>query len=234
MTSSDVVLELEKLSDPERAFNSAWFFKTGPGGYGQGDLFLGATVPQTRLVAKKYRELPLKEARKLLANEFHEVRLTALHIMIQQFSRGDEKVRSQIFDVYRSNIQAINNWDLVDTSAPAVVGAYLYEKPRDWLYELVDSTDLWSQRIAIISTFYFIKQGDFGDTLAISEKLLVHEHDLIHKAVGWMLREVGNRDRQVEELFLRQHYQHMPRTMLRYAIEKFPENLRQDYLKGRI
>jgi len=234
MTSQDVVNALIELSDQRHAETCVWFFKAIPGGYSEGDKFLGVRVPQTRQVAKQFRDLNLDETELLLQNEFHEVRLTALHILADKFKKGDASDKSDIFELYKSNLGTINNWDLVDTSAPYIPGPYLFDKDRSWLYELANSNDLWRQRIAIISTFYFIRQDDYGETLLISEKLLNHSHDLIHKAVGWMLREVGNRDRQAEEEFLREHYQNMPRTMLRYAIEKFPEPLRQDYLKGRI
>lgn len=234
MTSDDVVSELVKLSNQHRAESGAWFFRTEKGGYGEGDKFLGVRVPQSRKVAKEFRELGHDQLVNLLNNQYHEARLTALHIMCDQFRRGDEAVKVKIFNIYDKNISAVNNWDLVDSSAPYIPGPYLFDRNRTWLYKQADSGQLWRERISIISTFYFIGQGDYSDTLNLSEKLLNHQHDLIHKAVGWMLREVGNRDREVEEVFLREHYQEMPRTMLRYAIEKFPEPLRQDYLKGRI
>lgn len=234
MTSQDVIEALDRHSDPHRAESGGWFFKTGPGEYGEGDLFIGVTVPQGRKVAKQYKDLPLSEIEQLLKSPYHEVRLAGLHILVDQFKRGDESFKSEVFEFYKDNIDHVNNWDLVDTSAPYIAGAYLYDKDKAWLYDLARTGELWKQRISIISTFYFIRQNEFGDTLAISEMLLDHKHDLIHKAVGWMLREVGNRDREVEELFLQEHYQDMPRTMLRYAIEKFPERLRQDYLKGRV
>jgi len=234
MTSQDVIEALQSISDEHRAEIGARFFKTGPGEYGEGDLFLGVTVPQTRKIAAKFRDLSFYEIEQLITNAFHEVRLTALHILVDKYKRGDDATKKQVFDFYGHHLDYINSWDLVDTSAPYIVGPHLFKLDRSWLYELAASNELWRQRVSIISTFYFIRQEDYDDTLKISEMLLNHPHDLIHKAVGWMLREVGNRDIEVEEEFLTQHYANMPRTILRYAIEKFPEKLRQDYLKGRI
>lgn len=233
----ELVKDLKKLEDPVRAEHALKFFKTGPGEYGEGDVFLGCSVPQVRSVAKKYRMMQLNGLGKLLDSEFHEVRQSALFIMVYQFlSKSDESKRKEIFDLYLKKARQgrVNGWDLVDGSAPNIVGGYLKDKDRDLLYNLAETDDLWLQRISVLATFLYIKESDFEDALAIGEILVDHEHDLIHKAVGWMLREIGNRDRSVEEQFLNEHYKTMPRTMLRYAIEKFPEDLRQAYLKGTV
>ncbi len=234
MTHKSVENELKELIDDNRADAARWFFKTGPGEYGEGDEFIGITVPNQRKVAKKYKDLGLGEIQKLLGSSIHEHRLTGIFIMTYQFERGDEHKKKTIYNMYLKNVAKgnINNWDLVDSAAHKIVGSYLIDKPRDILYELAESDSLWEQRVAIIATAWFIKEDQFGDTLLISEKLLNHEHDLIHKAVGWMLREVGKRDAPTEQEFLDKHYKQMPRTMLRYAIEKFPEKTRQQYLKG--
>ena len=234
-TAASVSAELEAIADPQRASNSAWFFKTGPGQYGEGDVFIGVTVPKQRQVAKKYTHLPLGEVEKLLASAIHEERLTALIILVGQYKRGDQAERQSIYDFYLAHTHCINNWDLVDSSASYIVGAHLLDKDRTILYELARSSNLWERRIAIIATAAFIARGQSKDTFAIAEILLTDTHDLIHKAVGWMLREVGKScGQEVLEGFLRAHYRVMPRTMLRYAIEKFDEPLRQKYLKGLI
>ncbi len=232
-SAASVSAELRAIADPERASNSAWFFKTGPGQYGEGDVFIGVTVPKQRQVARKYAHLPLSEIEKLLASAIHEERLTALITLANQYKRGDQEEKQLIFDFYLANTHYINNWDLVDSSASYIVGAHLLDKDRTILYELARSSDLWERRIAIIATAAFIACGQSKDTFAIAEVLLTDTHDLIHKAVGWMLREVGKScGQEVLEGFLRAHYRVMPRTMLRYAIEKFDEPLRQKYLKG--
>lgn len=225
---------LEELADPVRAEHSKKFFKTGPGEYGEGDVFLGLKVPDTRKVAQRFRDLPLADVRRLLRSPIHEYRLTALFILVRQFETADERGRKRIYDLYLKNTRYVNNWDLVDGSAHQIVGGYLVDKDRGILLELAQSASLWERRIAIIATYHFIKRDDFASTVTIAEHLVADKEDLIHKAVGWMLREVGNRDRAVEERFLAKHYQHMPRTMLRYAIERFPERRRQAYLKGRV
>ena len=226
---------LLKLKDPAKAKVLSNFFKTGIGQYGEGDKFLGITVPEQRKLAKKYfNDLKLIDVKKILNNNYHEVRLTALLILIEKYIKGDEQERSNIFNFYLANLKSINNWDLVDLTAPKIVGNYLLDKKRDILYILVKSKNLWERRIAIIATFEFIKNNQFADTLKLSEILLQDNHDLIQKAVGWMLREVGKRDLKVELEFLDKYCQKMPRTMLRYAIEKFPEVKRQKYLKGEI
>lgn len=224
--------ELQAAADPERARNSAWFFKTGKGEYGEGDRFLGNTVPVQRRIARRYRTLPLGDVKKLLSSPLHEHRFTALEILVARYEQGDEPGRQEIFDFYLANAARVNQWDLVDTSAPYIVGAHLRERPRDILYRLARSESLWERRIAIVSTMMFIREGDLKDALAISAKLLGDEHDLIHKAAGWMLREVGIQSRRALIEFLRRHYDAMPRTMLRYAIERFPEAERKGLLRG--
>lgn len=225
---------LKAYADPADKQPLQRFFKTGPGEYAEGDLFLGVRVPATRKIAREFRDLSLADLQQLLASKIHEERLLALLILTEQFRKGSADAQTQIYQLYLANMQQINNWDLVDISAEHIVGAYLRQRSRQPLYQLAQSENLWHRRIAIMATFLFIKHNDFEETLKIAEMLLADTHDLIHKAVGWMLREVGNRDRDTEERFLKQHYPHMPRTMLRYAIEKFPEALRQQYLKGTI
>ncbi len=210
------------------------FFKTGPGNYAEGDIFIGVRVPIIRRIAKEYKTLTLRDTATLLKSKIHEERMLALVILMQQYKKGTPEQQSKIYDLYMANTAHINNWDLIDVTAPHIVGAYLLNKPRVPLYTFARSQSLWEKRIAIISTLHFIKHNDYTDTLAIAEILLHDTHDLIHKAVGWMLREVGNRNLQAEEAFLKKHYRTMPRTMLRYAIEKFPAPKRQRYLKGTI
>lgn len=224
--------DLRALTNPERAKSSQWFFKTGKGEYGEGDLFLGIRVPEQRKIASKYFQISLKDVIKLLHSKYHEERLTALFILVKKFEKGDEQEKKEIYELYLKNAKLINNWDLVDSSAHKIVGEYLKNKSKEKLYQLVRSESIWERRIAVISTFAYIKDGDSRDAVKLAEILLNDEHDLIHKAVGWMLREVGNRCSQKELLkFLDQNAAKMPRTMLRYAIEKLPENNRQDYLK---
>lgn len=224
--------ELRHLGTPQRAKNLAWFFKTGPGQYGEGDVFIGITVPEIRQMVKKYFNLSLPDVKSLLHSKEHEFRLTALLILVKQFEKADEKKRQQIFDLYLKNTKWINNWDLVDLSAPNIVGTYLLDKSRSKLLDLARSTSLWERRIAILSAFAFIKKGESATALRIAKMLLKDEHDLIHKAVGWMLREVGKRCRPAEELkFLDVHYRQMPRTMLRYAIERLTPEQKVFYMK---
>ena len=224
--------DLQAESDPLKKKGLSRFFKTGKGEYGEGDIFLGVTVPKIRRVAKKYKDVSLDEIRTLLRSLIHEERLTALLILVENFRKADEPKKTEIFNLYLKNTKYINNWDLVDLSASRIVGEYLKDKPVDILYTLAKSKSLWERRIAIISTFQFIWEGRFAETLKISKILLTDRHDLIHKAVGWMLREVGKRSFKTEEEFLKKHYKKMPRTMLRYSIEKFPEKLRLRYLTG--
>ena len=222
--------DLRKVASPDRAAGHASFFKTGPGEYGAGDRFLGATVPQLRAIAREYRDMPLKYVVKLLQSPWHEERLLALLIMVGQYARADAPTRQTIHQLYLRNTKSINNWDLVDSSAAQIVGAHLEPRDRRVLRRLARSKSMWERRIAMIATYHYIRQRDFKDALTIAGLLRRDEHDLIHKAVGWMLREVGKRDRGAEERFLRKHARTMPRTMLRYAIEKFPQPLRRRYL----
>jgi 3-methyladenine DNA glycosylase AlkD len=208
-----------------------WFFKTGKGEYGEGDVFLGVKVPHVRQIAKKHKDIPLSDVKKLLDSKIHEERQAGLFILVQKFQKGSQK---EIYEFYMKNIHAANNWDLVDLSAHKIAGAYLFDKDKKILYDFARSKNLWKKRVAVISTFYFIGKNEFADSLRIAEILLHDKHDLIHKAVGWMLREIGKRDLSAEEAFLKKHYKKMPRTMLRYAIEKFDEKKRHAYLKGEI
>jgi 3-methyladenine DNA glycosylase AlkD len=226
--------ELQQLADPRQKDILQRFFKTGKGEYGEGDIFLGIKVPVQRKVAKKYGELSLAEISVLLQNPLHEYRLTALLLLIHQYSKAETPtVKQQIVEFYLANTSSINNWDLVDLSAPAILGAYLLEKPklRQTLYTLARSENLWERRIAMVATLTFIKNQEFDDTLKLAKILLHDDHDLIHKAVGWMLREVGKRNQQLLEDFLNQYSPQMPRTMLRYAIEKLEDSKRQFYLR---
>ena len=234
MSVQEIRARLRKLGNKQRAANSQWFFKTGPGEYGEGDIFLGIRVPELRKLAKEYHDVTLTQAAQLLRSSIHEERLLALFILTRAFSKGDEHTKEKIYHIYLENTQHINNWDLVDTSAEHIVGAFLKEKTKKPLYDLARSSDLWERRIAIMTTYYFIKRGEFTETLKIAHMLLSDKEDLIHKAVGWMLREVGKRHLETEEHFLEKHYKKMPRTMLRYAIERFPETKRQRYLKGKV
>ncbi len=234
MISIKLKRELKILANPEKAKINQKFFKTRKGEYGEGDIFLGVTTPESRKIAKKYRDIEFKELKTLLNSKIHEERFVSLLILIDKFERGDEKKKKEVVDFYLKNLKWINNWDLVDVSAYKILGSYLYNKDRKILYNLATSKNLWEKRISIIATLYFINKNDFSDTLKISEVLLSDEHDLIHKAVGWMLREIGKIDLHAEEDFLKKYYKKMPRTMLRYAIEKFPEEKRQKYLKGKI
>ena len=227
--------ELKKISDPDKAKGAQRFFKTAKGEYGEGDKFIGVTVPEVRKIAKNFSHMTLLEVFDLLSSAIHEERLCALFILINQFKKGDEKTKQKIYQGYLKNYKFINNWDLVDVSAHHIVGAYLSNKPKDILYKLAHSQNLWKKRIAIISTFYDIYQKKSDETLKVAKILLHDEHDLIHKAVGWMLRELGKRvDEKILLKFLDDHYKVMPRTMLRYAIERLPEKLRLDYLHSKI
>lgn len=232
LTIIELQQELQQLANPEQKKVLQRFFKTGEGEYGEGDIFLGIKVPLQRKVAKKYPVLSLTDIQILLESDIHEYRFTALIVLINQYTKANQSKKEELFDFYLHNIQRINNWDLVDISAPKIVGEYLLEQPRDILYQLARSSNLWERRIAIVATQIFIKNHDFEDILKLAEILLNDQHDLIHKAVGWMLREVGKRDQRVEETFLDKYHQQMPRTMLRYAIEKFDETKRQFYLKN--
>ena len=226
--------EMRKLANKEIAEHSQRFFKTGKGQYGEGDIFLGIRVPVLRKIAKKFRRISLAEVSKLLESKFHEERLLSILMLVNLFKSGDEDDQELIYELYLDKTKFINNWDIVDISAGNIVGAFLFEKDKAPLYRLVFSENLWERRIAIVATFYFIRNDEFDDTLKIAEILFTDKEDLIHKAVGWMLREVGKRVIEIEEEFLEEHYLKMPRTMLRYAIERFPETRRKMYLKGQV
>ncbi|MCX5816096.1 MAG: DNA alkylation repair protein [Proteobacteria bacterium] len=224
--------DVELLANPEKARVLRRFFKTAPGQYGEGDVFLGIVVPDSRKIAKKYADLAFEEVSALLKSKTHEERLIALFILIAQFEKGNTQIKEEIFRLYLKHTAFINNWDLVDLSAEKIVGAYLERRPKEILYELARSESLWERRISIIATFRFIKEGKYEDTFTIASILLRDREDLIHKATGWMLREVGKRcSEEVEETFLRKHLKEMPRTMLRYAIERFSPEKRRQYLQ---
>ena len=225
--------DLRKAADPDKKNILQNFFKTGPGQYGQGDIFLGVMVPKTRTIAKKYKDMAISQVKILLNSKIHEERLAAILILVHNYAMGSEDTKQKIVSVYLDNSRKINNWDLVDLSAHKILGNYMLhdKKKRDILYSFAKSENLWERRISIISTMAFIKNNDFDDALRISKILLNDEHDLIHKAVGWVLREIGKKNIASEEKFLKKHYTKMPRTMLRYAIEKFPEKKRLNYLR---
>ena len=233
MRSTDVHRRLKKLADPKRALGVARFFKTGPGEYGEGDRFLGIALPDLRTVAREFSDLPLTETARLLKSSWHEERLIALLILVRQYTKGTPAERDAIYRLYLKHTDRINNWDLVDVSAAQIVGAHLYEGKRVPLRQLAHSSSVWERRIAIIATFHHIRRGQFAETLQVTRWLLHDRHDLIHKAAGWMLREVGKRNRRVEEQFLNRYAHMMPRTMLRYAIERFPSSRRRWYLGRR-
>jgi 3-methyladenine DNA glycosylase AlkD len=234
MFVTEIQKRLAALGDPRVAAVSRRFFKTGPGEYGEGDLFRGIRVPVLRSLAREYQSISLPEAGRLLGSPFHEDRLLALLLLVRLYARGDGAAREKVYRLYLKSTRFVNNWDLVDSSAEHVVGAYLWDKGREPLQRLAKSADLWERRIAVLATFHFIRRGEFGETLGIARVLLSDPEDLIHKAVGWMLREVGERDPEAEEAFLKEHHRRMPRVMLRYAIEKFPEEKRRRYLKGEV
>ena len=223
---------LQQLGNPDDARFLQRFFRTGPGEYGEGDRFLGIRVPVLRSLVREHRGVALDDAAQLLRSPWHEARLFALLLLVDAYRRGTADARDAIYRLYLDHTAYVDNWDLVDTSAPYIVGAHLEAGDRRVLERLARSASLWERRIAMLATQHFIRGGEFGTALRIAEMLVDDGHDLIHKAVGWMLREVGNRDRAAEEAFLRRHHRTMPRTMLRYAIEKFPPELRQSYLRG--
>ena len=225
--------DVKKLENKKKAKVLAGFFKTGEGEYGYGDIFLGIPVPESRKIALKYRDLGFEDILQLLRSEIHEERLIALLILVHQFQH-DEMLQRRIYEFYLKNIKFVNNWDLVDSSADKIIGAYLSDKPKTVIYKLAKSSNLWERRIAMISTYYFIKNKEFEDALGVAEVLISDENDLIQKAVGWMLREVGNRDLALEKKFLKNNHKIMGRTALRYAIEKFPESERKIYLEGKV
>ena len=231
-----ILLSLEQKAIPAKGAQLQQYFKTGPGGYGEGDIFLGVPVPEQRKIAKAIsQDATLPQLSELIQHRYHEMRLTGLLALVYKFEKTrSESLRLEIVDFYLGQLDYINNWDLVDTSCSQVLGAFYWKKEKSLFFSLAESPLLWRQRIAMISAFYWIRKGEFTDALALAEKLKNHPHDLMHKAVGWMLREIANRNFEVTNEFLRKHYHTLPRTMLRYAIEKFPEELRQDYLKGRV
>ncbi len=225
--------ELAKAADPKRAKNLTWFFKTGKGEYGEGDRFIGLTVPTTRRIALRYRDLTLNDLAALLLSPIHEYRMAALEILVAQFERAREPERTRFVEFYLQQTGSINNWDLVDTSAPYILGEYLLTRPRQILDELASSVNIWERRIAIVATLAFLKKGQVAYTFRISERLLRDSHDLIHKATGWALREAGKVDTPALLRFLSRHYAQIPRTTLRYAIERFPREQRHAILCGK-
>ncbi len=232
MTAEFILQELLSVANPEKAKFLQGFFKTGKGQYAEGDIFLGIVVPITRAIVKVNKTLPFSEIQILLDSEFHEARLAALLFLAQQFKKTKkEEERKAIFEFYLKNARKANNWDLVDVTCRDVIGSYLLDKDRSVLYQLAESDNLWEQRIAIVSTWTFIKHKQYDDTLAISEKLFNHKHDLMHKAVGWMLREVGKKDKETLVDFLEMHYKNMPRTALRYSIEHFTPEEKAYFMK---
>jgi 3-methyladenine DNA glycosylase AlkD len=233
MLASSIKSELKALSNADNARNLQRFFKTGPGEYGESDIFWGIKVPNIREVVRNFRGTPLEEIVLLISDPVHEVRMAGALLMVDFYKKAKKSGKQECYDCYIENATCFNNWDLVDLTCPHIVGAWLWDKDRCPLYELADSGNLWKERISIISTLYFIRKGVFDDTLKLSDKFLTHKHDLIQKAVGWMIREVGNRDHEIEFAFLLEgnRYLKMPRTMLRYSIEKFPENERQFFMK---
>lgn len=226
----DLRKEIKKNANLQKAKILQGFFKTDKGQYGEGDIFLGIVVPIQRKIAKKYQDLALSDIQKLLKSKIHEERLVALLILVLQFQEADIRKCETIFKFYLKNVKNINNWDLVDLTAPNIVGRFLMDKDKKPLYQLAKSRNLWEKRIAVLAAFTFIKNNEHKDSLRIAEILLGDNHDLIHKAVGWMLREVGKRNLAIEEKFLKKYHRKMPRTMLRYAIERFPEQKRKRYL----
>ncbi len=234
MRARDICATLQEMGNQEKAGNMLRFFKTGPGEYGAGDIFAGIAVPELRRLGKEYEGLSLAETAKLLRSPLHEARQLALILLVDSYKKGDFDLQARVYDLYMENTRHINNWDLVDVSAAPIAGAHLQRRSRKPLYGLAKSPLLWDRRIAIVATFHYIKSGEFDDTLHIADLLLHDREDLMQKAVGWMLREVGKRDQGAEEGFLKPRCTVMPRTMLRYAIEKFPENLRQQYLRGEV
>jgi 3-methyladenine DNA glycosylase AlkD len=236
MSVNQLRAELKLKYNSERAEHSKRFFKTGKGEYGEGDIFLGLTMPQTReIVGKFWKELNFAEFQELIDSPLHEERMIALLILVKRFEKNSEE-REKIFNFYLKNTKQINNWDLVDVTAPNIVGRYMFDNERknplvkEKLFNLANSENIWKKRISVLATFSFIKNNRFAESLEIAEILLRDKHDLIHKAVGWMLREVGKRDLKIEEKFLNKYYKTMPRTMLRYAIEKFDEKRRKFYM----
>lgn len=231
ISAQTLIRDLEELKNPAKGKILSGFFKTGKGQYGEGDIFWGINVPDQRIVAKKYSDISLEEVQTVLEGKVHEQRLTALLILVNKFRSGDLDVKSSIYKLYLSKTKYINNWDLVDLSAPNIIGSFLLKRDKKILSKLAGSGNLWERRISIVATLALIRENNFEETLKIAEILLHDPHDLIHKAVGWMLREVGKRDGKSEEQFLNKHYRRMPRTMLRYAIEKFGKEKKEFYMR---
>lgn len=229
--TEDVKKELKKLENKKLKELLQGYFKTGKGEYGEGDIFLGIKVGPQREIASRYKDLSLKDIEELLDSKIHECRLTALLILINKYNKIDENGKKKIFEIYMKKRDRINNWDLVDLSAPKIVGSFLVDKDRKILYDLAKSENVWDRRISIISTFAFIRSNDFKDAVSLAEILIKDEHDLIHKAVGWVLREIGKKDLKIEEKFLKKHYKEMPRTMLRYSIERFDNKKKKFYMQ---
>jgi len=229
---NSLIQELQKNSSKEKAQLYQGFFKTGKGEYGEGDIFIGLTMPQQREIAEKYLNISLNKIQELLKSKIHEYRMTGLIILTEKYKRANEREKENIFGFYLKNTKHINNWDLVDVTCHIIVGNFLLDKDKKILYNLVHSDNFWERRIAIVSTYAFIRKNEFEDVLAISEILLEDKHNLIHKAVGWMLREVGKKDKKILENFLKGNYKRIPRTTLRYAIERFDEEERKRFLKG--
>ena len=234
MTVAEIQKQLRELGSPEGAAGAARFFKTGPGQYGEGDIFLGLGAKHLHRLSKEHVGLSARDLRVLLRSSVHEDRSLALLILVRQAVKGDSIAKERIFKLYLSHTRYINNWDLVDASAREIVGGHLADKSREPLVVLARSENMWERRISIVATHYFIRQGEFADTLRIAKLLLRDKEDLIHKAVGWMLREVGKKDQPTLEGFLRHHGKVMPRTALRYSIERFPKELRLAYLTGTV
>lgn len=233
--SKQVEADLRKVANPEKAEFFPRFFRTDPGEYGEGDKFIGVVVPDQRVVAKRFQDLPLNEIENLLQSPLHECRLTALLILVNQFEKAkSEDTRKTIYEFYVAHTDRINNWDLVDCSCHKIMGPYLFERSKKPLFRFAKAKCLWKNRISIVTTYYFIRRDGLETTIELAESLLNHKHDLIHKAVGWMLRELGKQNEQMLIVFLKQHHKNMPRTMLRYSIEKFPKARRAMILNGQL
>ena len=233
MSVNELKKTVKKYSNPEKGKILQRFFKTGKGEYAEGDIFAGLTVPVSRKISREFKNLTLNELSQVIKSRIHEERLIALFILVDKMKKGNEKERERIFKFYLKNLRHVNNWDLVDLSADKIIGEYLFDKKRELLFQLIKG-NLWERRVAVLSSFNFVKKNDYTSTLKICKLLLDDKEDLIHKAAGWMLREIGKRDLKTEEDFLKLYYKKMPRTMLRYAIEKFPEKKRKSYLLGRV
>jgi 3-methyladenine DNA glycosylase AlkD len=231
-----ILLNLEQKGIAAKAAHLQHYFKTGPGGYGEGDIFLGVPVPEQRKIAKAIaQDASLAQLSELVQHPYHEMRLTGLLALVYKFEKNrSESLRGEFVNFYLDHLDFINNWDLVDSSCSQILGAFYWKRDKDLFFNLATSPSLWRQRVAMISSFYWIRKREFSDALTLAEQLKTHSHDLMHKAVGWMIREIGKRDFEVANEFLKKHYSSLPRTALRYAIERFPEELRQDFLKGRI